>query len=51
MTSERVLRFLIHELAHDIASSHLCDEYQQACCKLGALCVKLAFERPELFGE
>jgi hypothetical protein len=49
--SERVLSLLIHEFAHDLPGDHLSHEYQENCCKLGALCVKLAFERPELFGK
>ena len=49
MTSERVLSLLIHELGHDAKGDHLSYDYQEMCCKLGANCVKLAFERPELF--
>lgn len=49
LCSEGVLSLLIHEFSHEWASDHLSYEYQKACCKLGAMCAKLALTHPELF--
>ena len=51
LCSENVLRFLIHEFAHEWEGDHLSYDYQQACCKLGARCTALALEHPDLFQD
>jgi len=48
---ERVLSFVIHELAHEYAPNHLSDEYYRALSDLGAKCVMLALANSRLFEQ
>jgi hypothetical protein len=45
--TEDVDRLLIHEFGHQYSGDHLCEEYHEALCKLGAGLKKLALEKPE----
>lgn len=46
-----VLRLLIHELAHDMASDHLSREYHEALCSVGADLARLALDEECLFDD
>ena len=47
----RVLRLVIHELAHEYAADHLSDEYHEACCKIGAALALAAVDWREVGGD
>jgi hypothetical protein len=47
--SLRQLELIIHEFAHHEVSNHLTEEYYDELTHLGAVMVRLALERPELF--
>ena len=42
-------KLLIHEFGHHYAMNHLCDDYHEALCDLGARLKKLAVEKPKRF--
>lgn len=45
----RVIRTLLHEIAHEQEGDHLSEKYHKALCMLGAAAVELALEKPDLF--
>lgn len=49
--SEDVLRFLIHEFAHDICGDHLDAEYHKALERMGARTARFALDHPEAFNR
>jgi hypothetical protein len=44
--TEDVDRLLIHEFGHQFSGDHLCEEYHEALCLLGAKLKKLALDKP-----
>jgi hypothetical protein len=49
--TEDVDKLIIHELAHDLASNHVLDDYHEACCLMGAKLKRLALDDPDKFDE
>jgi len=48
-SKQKILKLLIHELAHEYSSNHLSSDYHDALSKLGAKMTMLALENKRLF--
>lgn len=49
--TEQIDSLILHELAHNYESNHLCEEYYEACTNLGARLKQLALQDPAWFGK
>lgn len=47
--TEKVDDLILHELAHEFESNHLCEEYYEACTKLGARLKAAVLNDPDWF--
>lgn len=45
----RVLALLVHELAHEVSSNHLSDDYFDALATLAGKLAVLALDEPQIF--
>jgi hypothetical protein len=44
-----ILKFLVHEFAHEYERNHLAEGFHEACCRIASQIAVLALKRPELF--